>query len=192
MQIADKIHRMFVYVLSYDTGFAPNPQDGYCTLACCKPRIRESAEVGDWIAGITPAELGQPLKLCYAMKVTENPITFADYHNEKRFLGRCDQIYRPINGGRYQQIPNSFHSEADLLRDTHVDRVLISSHYWYFGGDYVDLPADMIDGELFKGGRGHRVTEKSKTIGTFESWLLSISANGVHGVPRKPVLRLHF
>src|SRR5260370_258494 len=37
--------------IPYDDGAAPNPFWGLCTLAICKPRIRRSAKIGDWIVG---------------------------------------------------------------------------------------------------------------------------------------------
>ena len=43
--------KLYSYVLREDTGFAPNPYHGFCTLACCKGPIRMRAEVGDWIIG---------------------------------------------------------------------------------------------------------------------------------------------
>ena len=51
--------KLFSYVVDHDTGYAPNPADGYCTLVQCKYRpkgavkknIVEMAEVGDWILG---------------------------------------------------------------------------------------------------------------------------------------------
>ena len=43
--------RLYSYVVVSDHGFAPNPFHGYCTLANCKPRIRGSAQPGDWILG---------------------------------------------------------------------------------------------------------------------------------------------
>lgn len=30
--------RIFVYVVKFDSGFAPNPFHGWCTLACCQAR----------------------------------------------------------------------------------------------------------------------------------------------------------
>ncbi len=39
------------YIVRYDSGFAPNPFYGFCTLATCKPDIRKHAQVGDWIVG---------------------------------------------------------------------------------------------------------------------------------------------
>ena len=44
---------MFSYVVRYDTGFAPNPFHGLLTLACCKPRIRQSAAVNDILIGLS-------------------------------------------------------------------------------------------------------------------------------------------
>lgn len=46
--------RVFTYVLDHDTGFAPNPFHGWCTLAGCKPVIRRTARIDDWIVGMTP------------------------------------------------------------------------------------------------------------------------------------------
>jgi len=39
--------RLYLYVIEHDKGFAPNPFFGACTLAACKPQIRESAVVGE-------------------------------------------------------------------------------------------------------------------------------------------------
>ena len=63
--------KLFVYVVRYDSGFAPNPFFGYCTLATCKPGIRKGAQEGDWIAGVGSKQKGQTRKLVYAMKVEE-------------------------------------------------------------------------------------------------------------------------
>ena len=40
--------RIYSYVVRYDSGFAPNPFYGYCTLATCKPDIRGR---GGWRLG---------------------------------------------------------------------------------------------------------------------------------------------
>ena len=40
---------LYSYVIKHDSGFAANPFCGYCTLADCKPAIRRTAKVGDWI-----------------------------------------------------------------------------------------------------------------------------------------------
>ena len=43
---------LYIYVVDRDFGFAPNPFHGYCTLATCKPKIRNGASIGNWIMGI--------------------------------------------------------------------------------------------------------------------------------------------
>jgi len=101
----DTIH-IFSYIVSSDSGFAPNPFWNYCTLACCKPVIRRTASVGDWIVGLSPKALGNDI--VFAMKVTEK-MTMADYWKDKRFRNkkvkmksadpirrRGDNIYQPI------------------------------------------------------------------------------------------------
>ena len=35
---------LYSYTVAADTGFAPNPFHGFCTLACCKPGIRRTAQ----------------------------------------------------------------------------------------------------------------------------------------------------
>ena len=46
---------LFSYRITHDTGAAPNPFWGVCTLVICKPRIRLAAQVGDWIVGTASA-----------------------------------------------------------------------------------------------------------------------------------------
>ena len=77
--------RLFVYVVVHDTGFAPNPFFEYCTLATCKPGIRRSARVGDWIAGIGSVQRGQEGKLVFAMRVAET-MCFDEYWHDSRFV----------------------------------------------------------------------------------------------------------
>ena len=74
--------RLFSDTATYDIGFSPNPFFGYCTLACCKPKIRLSAEPGDWVVGLTPKSQGN--QLLYAMKVEEK-LTFEQYWRDRRF-----------------------------------------------------------------------------------------------------------
>lgn len=46
---------LYSYVITRDYGFAPNPFWGICSLATCKPQIRQRALKGDWIAGFSGA-----------------------------------------------------------------------------------------------------------------------------------------
>jgi hypothetical protein len=91
---------LYTYCLAYDSGVAPNPYGGVCTLGICKPKIRSTAAIGDWIVGTSPASankeprtlqilrqklptlaakiFGSKTRLLYAMKVTDKK-TFKDY-----------------------------------------------------------------------------------------------------------------
>lgn len=69
---------LYSYVLRYDSGLAPNPFFGTCTLVVCKPRIRRSAQVGDWVVGLCPAAQrraafgdAETPGVVYAMEVTD-------------------------------------------------------------------------------------------------------------------------
>ena len=91
--------KLYSYVVDHDTGYAPNPFGGLCTLACCKysktgrrRNIVELAEVGDWIVGTggrNETKSAGPGRIIYAMKVVKT-IPFADYCRFSRFRGRCD------------------------------------------------------------------------------------------------------
>jgi len=89
---------LYSYVVDHDTGFAPNPFDGYCTLVHCKfqgsskqRNIVELATKGDWILG-TGGKSKQSAgnnRIIYLMRVDEK-LTFQRYLSDKRFIGRTD------------------------------------------------------------------------------------------------------
>lgn len=47
---AHKQPYLFSYILKIDDGAAPNPFWGQCTLTICKPKIRKTADNGDWLS----------------------------------------------------------------------------------------------------------------------------------------------
>ena len=135
-RVACRSVRLFVYVVVHDSGFAPNPFFGYCTLATCKPRIRGTAAEGDWIAGVGSVQRGQEGRLVYAMRVAE-AMDFDEYSVDPRFARkrpirdgdarqRCgDNIYhRDPGSGDWIQDPGR-HSNKDVCRDTSAPRVQI-------------------------------------------------------------------
>jgi hypothetical protein len=63
--------RLYSYIVRADDGAAPNPYYDICTLAICKPAIRRTARVGDWIIGTGSAWAGLSGRLIYAMRVDE-------------------------------------------------------------------------------------------------------------------------
>jgi hypothetical protein len=151
---------LYTYVIARDFGFAPNPFHGVCTLATCKPGIRKSAQIGDWILGVGGSKLSSAHRKCILlMKVTEK-ISFQDYWDDFRFeikkpcrngsqakmLG--DNIYHRNIHDEWEQ-EDSHHSNADgtvnqanLKRDVSTsDKVLISNFFFYFGE--MAVPVDL-------------------------------------------------
>lgn len=150
--------RGYSYVLKRDYGFAPNPFYGFLTLATCKPKIRSSAQVGDFIIGNAPADLDN--KLVFMAKVSK-VITFNDYWNNQEYACKKpimngslkklygDNIYYQLGNGEWMQ-ENSHHSNQDgsintdnLTRDTGTtDHVLIADEFFYFGKSMINVPAE--------------------------------------------------
>lgn len=153
---------LYAYAITRDFGFAPNPFHGSCTLATCKPRIRKSANVGDWVLGIGGAKLKSVQRKCIVlMKITEKT-TFNEYWKDPRFsikkparngshvqmLG--DNIYHQDDNNEWIQ-EDSHHSNSDgsfnmtnLRTDTSSDQVLISDHFYYFGDKAIAIDLDSI------------------------------------------------
>ncbi len=161
--------RGYGYVLKRDYGFAPNPFYGFLTLATCKPKIRNKAQVGDFIIGNAPADLDN--KLVFMAKVSK-VITFNEYWNNKEYACKKpimngslkklygDNIYHQLENGEWMQ-ENSHHSKQDgsintdnLTRDTGTtDRVLIADEFFYFGKSMINVPAEYT--ACIHTGRGH-------------------------------------
>lgn len=197
--------RIHSYVVRYDSGFAPNPFYGYCTLATCKPSIRKGAAIGDWIVGSGSNARGvrRGGHLVYAMRVAE-AISFDEYDADPRFQHKkpfrsgsrkqsCgDNIYfRSTNDAAWNQ-RDSFHSKTDgsinpdhVSRDTGVNRVLISTDFAYFGGDGPKFPASLEDTAgrpLCKVGIGLTTFDDQALLENFERWVRKIGS-GYQGAP---------
>lgn len=193
------------YVVRYDSGFAPNPFYGYCTLATCKPKIRSAAQIGDWIvgSGSKSAHLSQAGRLVYAMRV-EEALNWDQYSTDARFSAKqpfrrgsrkqsCgDNIYFRTGPNAPWQQRDSFHSREDgsadpahVERDTGVDRVLVSRQFLYVGGDGPMLPDlhDVRGRSLCKSGIGHSKFDDPVFIDKFVAWLGSLGTSGFQGVP---------
>lgn len=153
---------VYVYAVSYDLGFAPNPFGGLCTLACCKPKIREKARMGDWIIGLTGVKTAPALRCVFGMVVTDDT-TFDEYWTDPDYRSR-----RPIRNGTpkkhvgdniyHRACPNepwiqedSVHSRTDgtqcplnTAHDTRINRVLLSDRFVYFGAAAPAVPRPVL------------------------------------------------
>jgi hypothetical protein len=175
---------VFTYVIEHDLGFAPNPFHKVCTLACCKPRIRNKAEVGDYVLGTGAALPNLRGYLTFWMRVDEIT-TFDKYWENPRFRRKKpamhgttlyrygDNIYHRDGGETYRQ-EYSFHSLedgtvslGDLRRDTGTtDKVLISRNFAFWGRSGLPLPEHL---SCFVKRERHLYSEEQKAA--FLEWL---------------------
>ena len=196
--------KLLSYIVARDYGFAPNPFHGYCTLATCKPQVRLSVSIGDWVVG-TGAKTKYNLAghLIYAMKV-EEVMGFDSYWNDPRFLCKRpvlngslkqlygDNIYHKLDG---QWVQADSHHSLDagrpnlknIERDTRVDRVLIARKFVYYGSTAPRIPEyfrpyQATGEDICLIGEGHG--RRSPDLATaFESWLDNRGEWGVQGMP---------
>jgi len=180
---------LYSYVVSTDSGFAPNPFGNYCTLGCCKPQIRKHARVEDWVVGTGPKPVGND-KLVYAMKITEKVI-FEDYSKDLRFQykiprsvaveERGDNIYWKDKNGEWIQRPSYYHNtEKQKAIDLSGKNVLISDCFFYFGANATPIPERFFG--LIKKGPGHKRL-LGQQVDEFLAWLCENQIRGVHGNP---------
>jgi len=164
--------KLYSYVVDHDYGYAPNPYDGYCTLAQCmygkkSKNITDVAEPGDWIVGtggVKKVSAGH-MKIIYAMRVDEK-ITLAEYYKDPRFKGRKDN------------------EQCDKNNTTR--QALISKHYFYFGKNAISIskiPHKYLDHPLEKKGPRYRYDFDPRFIKNFSNWLERKYRIGIHGDP---------
>lgn len=189
-------------MVARDYGFAPNPFGGVCTLATCKPKIRQTASVGDWIAGITSTADSAITRLIYVMRVDEVQ-TYDAYWMDQRFQSKKpsrigsvkqlfgDNIYHRGLGDEWIQV-DSHHSLDDgrknpknIAADTQADGVLIGWRYAYWGSKAIEIPKDFLGlhGESMKLTIGHRCLFSEAFVVSFVQWFEGLQAQGFLGPP---------
>lgn len=174
-----QVPRLYSYTIPADDGAAPNPFNGMCSLAICKPKIRSSADVGDWVAGLGAGSLAGTL--VYAMRVDEiQPMSeydrLASYRwpdripdvkspRIQRRLGDC--IYDYSSGKPVQR--RGVHNEGNVVKDLGGLNVLLSYHYFYFGGKPIPLPRNLHG--IVHQTQGHKSKANDSLVEAFISWI---------------------
>ena len=192
--------KLYSYIVARDFGFAPNPFYGFCTLATCKPRIRKTAGVGDWIIGTGSKANQRNGYLVYAMCVTET-MSFNDYWQDPRFHSKRPDMYasrkkafgdniyyKDSVSNEWCQI-DSHHSCDDgtpnyknVHHDTQVDRVLISDDFIYWGESGPKLP--VFCGINFCCARqGHKCKFPKEVVAELIAWIRSLNDRDCCGRP---------
>jgi fructose-specific component phosphotransferase system IIB-like protein len=177
--------RFFSYVVEHDTGEAPNPYFGFCTLCLCKYRkspkekrrnIVELANEGDWVigtGGANPRRSAGNGKLVYAMRV-DRKITLERYHANHAYAHKKPSPYGSFAQQRGDNMPpkNSFERNERF--------VLISWHFYYFGDNAKSIPVTKRR-DVEKRGVGFRYLSE-ECAGWFERWVKRFR-RGKHGEP---------
>jgi hypothetical protein len=165
---------VYIYVVARDFGFAPNPFHGVCTLATCKPVVRKTAQIGDWVVGMGGAKLKAVGRCIFAMQLTDTR-TFDAYWEDPMFHSKRpvrngtrktimgDNIYHQAAGNMAWIQEDSHHSQVDgspepsnIKNDTQTNRVLISHNFYYFGSKAPLIPREILNQLGYSNGRGHR------------------------------------
>lgn len=198
--------RLHSYRVARDFGFALNPFHNFCTLATCKPVIRRTAQIDDWIVGTGSRQNSRENHIVYAMRVTEI-LTFDKYRSDPRFhckkpvltgslkYAYGDNIYhRDVHTNSWIQ-EDSHHSHADgtpnqknIHRDTSsTDRVLVSTEFYYWGGDGPQIPIEFLGpkgSDIRAPSQGHRNAFSDSFIQRFLGWIESnYCSNRCYGRP---------
>lgn len=183
--------RLCTYVVREDTGLAPNPFWGWCSLAVCTPNHQGTRLTpGDWIAGCLVKSRGH--RLLYAMEV-EEVLNLDDYFHDPRFqskkpdltgdwMQRCgDNFYSRNADGTWRQHRNRFHlSESLKIQDTRFARAYVGRRYSYMGRSAISTPESFA--KLF-GGRGARVNHDPRLAIDFLEWVRETMPLGTTDVP---------
>lgn len=183
--------RLCTYIVREDTGLAPNPFWGICTLAVCTPNHQGSKlSIGNWIAGFLSKKRGY--LFLYAMEISEI-LGLDDYYRDERFVTkkpnlrgswqqRCgDNFYSKDDQGSWIQHRNRFHLSEGLKRqDTKFARVFIAKRYWYRGKAAMPAPSRFA---ALIGGRGARVNHPPALTSEFATWVSCEFEPGVADAP---------
>ena len=192
--------KLYSYVVARDFGFAPNPFYGFCTLATCKPKIRKTASVSDWVIGTGSKTNQRNGYLVYAMRVTET-MSFNDYWQDPRFRNKRPDMYasrkKAFGDNIYYKDPvsdewcqiDSHHSHCDgtpnyknVCNDTQVDRVLISNDFIYWGATGPELPMFCVD-NFCHDRQGHKCRFPEEVVAELIAWIRSLSDRDYCGRP---------
>ena len=190
---------LYTYRLTVDSGDAPNPFGNICSLAICKPKIRKTCNIGDWIVGLVSQTLINKTKgdkkevnnILYAMKVTQK-LTFEEYDilcnsyyinklpkNDKK--GDC--IYYKKNN-IYKQRKNYCHNLQNMKTDIGGKFVILSNDFYYFGKNSIEIPLHLKP--IINKQQGHQKQKNKNYINDFIKFIKT-QKKGINGIPYQKI-----
>ena len=193
--------KLLKYVMTHDSGLAPNPYFDACTLALCTPNhMNARLQPGDWV--VAHSSTGTGRRLVYAMRLTQvlDMQTYFTKFPEKRpnplgsYEQQCGDNLYFREGEQWARLPSAEHNtRADFLTDRNRPVYVAegADNYWYFGAGSSLAELDGFSDRfpwLIKGGKGVSYIHDAARIGAFADWLHGLSQSGLIGEPRDRVL----
>lgn len=192
--------KLLKYVMTTDSGLAPNPYFGVCSLALCTPNhMNAQLEPGDWVVAHSSKDTGQ--RLVYAMcltRILDMPDYFAAFPNKRpdpsgsREQQCGDNLYYR-DGGRWARLPSAEHNTIGCFMQDQNRPVYLAEcahKFWYFGAasnlPELDGFADQFPW-LIKDRCGFSYVHDETRIASFEKWLQALGQRGLIGQPRDQV-----
>lgn len=189
--------KLLKYVITNDSGLAPNPFFGVCSLALCTPNHMNAKLLpGDWIVGHSSRAMGHRLvyamQLTHVLKMDEYFSQFPEKHPNP--YGSIEQQYGDnmyfYENDRWLRLPSAAHNSVESFRQDQGRSVYLArgeNCFWYLGASN-PMPAILGFADQFpwliqdKQGFGYiRDTER---ITRFTDWLSSLGQSGLLGKPR--------
>ena len=196
------MNRLYSYTIPIDDGAAPNPFWGVCTLAICKPAIRRTAKVGDWVVGLGSVDAPSGNlsgKIVYAMRVdfkktmeeydeltkTELKKKVPNVDSENLIDRLGDSIYD--FEGSSPKLRKSVHDDGNIKTDLGGKSVLLSKHFYYFGHNAIDLD-DRFE-KIIHQQSGHKSNANQDNFEEFVEWIdgLELKVGQLYGWPDFPI-----
>lgn len=195
--------KIYSYVLRYDDGAAPNPFGDCCTLTICKPTIRRTAQVGDWVIGTgsknSKLANGKTYdlsdRIVYGMKISNVKVLeeydeFCLQYLQEKIPSWYDKDWRKRMGdciydfskGVVPTIRKSVHNETNRDKDLGGVNALLSDHFYYFGEDARKIPDELK--QIIKKNQGHLKIEKIDIVEKFERWIKQFEKNKIYAMPQ--------
>ncbi|WP_416423810.1 hypothetical protein RAM80_28920 [Pseudomonas sp. App30] len=189
--------KLLKYVMTHDSGLAPNPFFGVCSLALCTPNHMNVRLVpGDWVVGHSTKATGN--RLVYAMRLTK-VLGMDEYFHQfpaKRPDpdGSIEQQYGDNlyfrENDRWRRLPSAQHNWIEAFRHDQGRRVYLAEgtdRFWYFGADNsAPFLAELMDRFpwLVQGRQGFTYVHDVERIHAFGHALEALGQSGQLGRPR--------
>lgn len=178
------------YTVATDSGLAPNPFWGWCSMAVCTPNYQNvKLEMGSWLVGFLSRDRGN--RLLYAMQVCE-VIDRDAYFRDKRFLKkkpviaggwkqRCgDNFYWQDEQHAWERLESPHHDGSMMEKDTRNRAVFLAKRFFYFGEAAPQVP-DRFRSLVHV--RGCKRSHSTTVSLAFIQWLTAQFSPGIHGDP---------